>query len=256
MSNGHYPHPLTGRQDKVRTDKNWRARIERLESQLGYIICGSKNSKTGEPCTKQPNPGRHRCPLHDRVRNRGHFKDTRKKLDYPPNVGYGMNLMQFIVCHRCHTRDDCPVYPTVDHETDDRCPIEMDIFDKTMQLKDKYTVEGDYIQESMLESIAFCLIHKFRAEKQIAFDGMVIREITGSYQNGERVGFIEQNKAHPLLQHISSINKEFAAFAKAMIATPEAIRRFEGDKEAAKASSVLSDILKTAHKKRFEEDVE
>ena len=252
----HYPHPLTGRQDAVRTDKVWRGRIEKLESQLGYIICGANNSKTGEPCTKQPDEGEHRCKQHSVNMMKGPAIKEKKgghhNLTYPPHVGYGMNLMQFIICRRCTTREGCPHYTS---GREDECKIEKDIYDNTMALKDKYTIDGDYIQTSLLDTIAFSLIHKFRAERAVAYEGMTYDEVVGAYSSGQgMVELIKNKKAHPLLKHIIDINKQLALFAKSMVATPETIKRFENDKEAVDASNVLSDILKQAHLKRMEDD--
>jgi len=238
----HYPHPITGRQDAVRTDADWRTRIERQEKMLGYIICGAKDRKTGEPCKNVPTEGRHRCKKHDR-----NFKSGNGLSKYPPNIGYGMNLNQFMICRRCKWREGC-MYFTTDDE--DECKIEMGIYESVMALKDKYTIDGDYLQSGMLESIAFLMIHRYRAERAIAQEGMVIEEQIGAFGDGN---ILTNKRPHPLLKHVMDINKQINAYSKTMEFSPESIRNRKDNTDSVDAANALSNILKDAQKIRESE---
>jgi len=239
-----YPHPITGRQDKVRTDPDWRGRIERYERSLGYIICGATDRKTGEPCLCIPLEDQHRCEKHTPKQR----KPGATKSKYPPNVGYGMNLMQFIICKRCKTKEGCPHHS---EEEDAECAIEKHIYESTMQLKDKYTIDGDYLQSSMLEAIAFLLIHRFRAERAISFEGMILEEAVGAYGKGE---VITNKRPHPLLKHLMDINKQLNQYSKSMEFSPESIHRRESDRDTIDASNAFSEILKQAQANRVKQD--
>lgn len=238
---GKADHPLTGRPDMLRKGK-WRDRMEEIESMLGHVICGARVGATGEPCLKQPLDSEHRCEKHN-----GHKKDnphnSHNKLKYPPRIGYGMNLNTFIQCHRCKEQD-CS--ERVD-ENDDDCPVEQEIFARTMELKDKYTIDGDYLQTGMLESVAFLLIHRFRAEKAIASEGMTLDEMVAIGEGGK---LYTSKKPHPLLKHLMDINKQINTYSKSMEFSPAAIRGKDKDDDIEDAAGIVADILRQAHKNR------
>lgn len=243
-------HPITGRNDRVRQNSVQRERIRLLENSLGYVICGKPLSTTGEPCTKRPLKGEHRCKMHYKG---GRRESANGKCKYPPRVGYGMNLNTFVQCHRC--KDDFCKERITDKDIidagEDECPIEREIYKNVMELSDKYLIEGDYLQTGMLESVAYVFIKRWRAEKSIAEEGMLVDDIVGFDNKG---GVISNKRAHQLLKPLSEFNKELIQFSKALVFSPDAIKRQAADEEVIDGAQVITEILKKAHKSRMEDE--
>lgn len=239
--------PLTGRPDPIRTNKDWLYKINQLEVSLGYIICGTQLKTTGEPCTKRPIEGTHRCKQHTKTPG----VNPNGRCNYPPNVGYGMKLNTFIQCHRC--KDDFCKERIADKDIisdgEDNCPIEKEVYQNVMALSDKYIFNGDFLQEGMLETVAYTFIKRYRAEKAIAEEGMVVEDIMGFRQDGSP---FSNKRAHPLLKPLNDLGKELIAFAKALEFSPEALRKREVDTEIVDGKQIISDILKQAHQSRGE----
>jgi hypothetical protein len=242
-------HPLTGRIDKTRTNTKWRERIQQMEKTLGYVICGALDRSTGQPCRNQPIEGYHRCKLHQgNPKKVEKLKDKVKNNVYPPNVGYGMNLNMFVRCRRCK---DFECKNRINDSENDECVIEKQIYDDVMALREKYKIDDDILQGGMLESVAFLFIKRYRAEKAIADEGMVLKEIVGFDNKG---GSFKNKKPHPLLKNLSDINRELNNFAKSLQFSPEAQNKLNTDKEMNDSANVIAGILKDAHKKRLADD--
>jgi hypothetical protein len=235
-------HPQTGRQDYIRSDASWRAKVEYYEAQLGHIICGAHLKESGTPCLRKPEEGHHRCPRHEII----HKRKPNEVVKYPSRTKYGMNMTGFIQCRRCK---DLHCKARVNTE-DDECPLEVNIYNEVMALKDKYDL-GDYLQVGMLESVAQVFVKKFRCDRMIADEGMVVKEITGfDRQTGEPY---TNKREHPLLKHASSLNKELLSFADAIEFSPKAQSRKQTDKDMAEnGHMVVTSIMQHAHKLRGE----
>lgn len=240
-------HPITGRPDPIRQDNSWRFKIDQLEGSLGYVICGANMTSSGEPCIARPEKGEHRCKRHTKTPG----VNPNGRCKYPPNVGYGMKLNTFIQCHRC--KDDfCKERVTdaqVISDGGDDCPIEQEVYGNVMALTDKYIFNGDFLQEGMLETVAYTFIKRYRAEKAIADEGMVVEDIMGFRKDGSP---FSNKRAHPLLKPLNDLGKELIAFAKALEFSPEALRKREVDTEIVDGKQIISDILKQAHKNRVQ----
>ena len=235
-------HPITGRQDAIRADADWRRVIEHYEGLTGHVICGRKLQKTGEPCMNKPVDGGHRCHIHS-TRKHTHYSEQTK---YHPKVKYGMKLNTFLVCSRCKT-EHCGARVT--DGTNDDCPIEGNIYADVMELKDKYELE-DTIQEGMLESVAFIFIKRYRCERFIADEGMMLEDIIGFNESTGKP--YTNKKEHPLLKTASSLNKELIAFADSIEFSPKAVNRKKAGDEPVKGEDVIKSILQAAQKMRVE----
>jgi hypothetical protein len=102
----------------------------------------------------------------------------------------------------------------------------------------------------MLESIAFLMIHRYRAERAIAQEGMVIEEQIGAFGDGN---ILTNKRPHPLLKHVMDINKQINAYSKTMEFSPESIRNRKDNTDSVDAANALSNILKDAQKIRDSE---
>jgi hypothetical protein len=238
-----YNHPLTGKHDKVRASSlDWLARIQEREKELGYVICGAYDIRTGNPCESIPPEGCERCNFHSFNRyGKPPIVDTRF-----PAFTHGMGLNQFIRCDRCKDVD-C----VHRQEGMAQCVIEKSIWDEVMNLKDIYLTNGDCLQTGLLESVALMFIKRFRAEKILAEDGMVIDEIIGFDREGRP---FRNSKPHPLLKNLSDINRELNAFAKTLQFSPEAQNKLKADERIEDSANVIVSILKGAHAKRLGQD--
>ena len=234
-------HPITGRPDPIRQDGAWRYKIDQLEGSLGYVICGARVASSGEPCIARAEKGEHRCKKHTKTPG----VNPNGRCKYPPNVGYGMKLNTFIQCHRC--KDDFCSERITDKDIisdgEDDCPIEKDVYSNVMALSEKYIFDGDYLQEGMLETVAYTFIKRYRAEKAIAMEGMVVEDIMGFRKDGSP---FSNKRAHPLLKPLNDFGKELISFAKALEFSPEAVNKNKGDVEKVDATKIISDILKSA----------
>ena len=259
-------HPDTGKPDKVRADPEWRAKIEEIEYNTGYTICGSRCSGTGLPCMRRPPRGEHRCIRH---MNLPHVSSPEKRspvLPYSPNVKWGMKLNTFTVCRLCkdtvcehrvcaeHASLAVIGYQT-DPETgeevpileDDTCPIEQSIYHDVMRLADDYGLD-DTLQDSMLESVAFAFIHRFRAERHIAHGGMVMSSVAGFTRDGRP---LYETKEHPLLKHVLKLNDTIIKFSDALGFSPKAQSRMRIEEESSEnEQSLVTMLIQKANEER------
>jgi hypothetical protein len=235
-------HPITGRQDAIRADADWRRVIEHFEGLTGHVICGRKLQATGDPCLNKPVEGKHRCHIHS-TRPVKHYST---KTKYHPKVKYGMNLNTFLVCSRCKV-EHCGARVT--DGTNDDCPIEIGIYKEVMELKDKYDL-SDTLQEGMLESVAFIFIKRYRCERFIADEGMILEDIVGFSESTGKP--YTNKKEHPLLKTASSLNKELIAFADSIEFSPKAVNRKKDDKDVGEGINLIKNILQDAHNRRSE----
>jgi len=235
-------HPITGRQDYVRSDADWRRKIEYHEAKLGHIICGAHMSDTGTPCMAKPLDGEHRCGKHQMKA----IPNPQRKTRYHPRTKYGMNMTGFIQCRRCKD-SHCKARVNTD---DDECPLEVHVYNEVMSLKDKYDLT-DFLQVGMLESVAQVFVKKLRADRMIADEGMTIKDIVGFDKNTGSP--LYTTKDHPLLKHSSSFNKELLQFADAIEFSPKAQRRKQLDKDVVEdGKGIVTSILQNALKLRGE----
>lgn len=237
-------HPLTGRQDYIRSNAVWRTKVEYYEAKLGHVICGAHLKETGTPCLRKPEEGSHRCPKHEII----HKKKPNEVVKYPPRTKYGMTMNGFIQCRRCK---DTHCKARVNEDEDD-CPLEVGIYNEVMSLKDKYKLD-DYLQVGMLDSVAHVFVKKFRCDRMIAQDGMVVEDITG-FDRSTGAPFTNKRE-HPLMKHASSLNKELLAFADSLEFSPKAqSRKQTDDKMIESGTNVVTSIMQRAHKLRMEEE--
>jgi hypothetical protein len=236
-------HPLTGRQDWIRSNKGWREKIEYYEAKLGYVICGVHLKGSGTPCLNRPVDGGHRCAKH--TSRRGNPQDG---LKYHSRTTRGMHMSGFIQCRRCKDMR-CEARRVDD---DDDCVLEKKIYDDVMALKDKYNL-GDFLQVGMLESVAEIFVKKFRCDRMIADEGMVIQEIVGF----DRVtgAPLKNTKEHPLLKISSNLNRELIAFADSLEFSPKAQSRKKTDERVSEnGREIFSSIMQDALRMRNNHD--
>lgn len=201
--------------------------------------------------------GEHRCLQHAGNNPDGDsFKEFRDKFPHSPNVRWGMNLNVLTVCRLCK-QEYCPHRvcpeqrtPPVDpsgNAIDDTCPIERSIYVDIMRMAAEYGL-NDRLQDSMLESVAFAFIHRYRAERHVSRDGMVMKSITGFTRDGRP---LYETKEHPLLKHISKLNDTIIKFSDALEFSPKAQTRKQGDEQAADTGrAIISSLIQAAHRDR------
>lgn len=237
-------HPLTGRQDYVRSDAGWRTKVEYYEQKLGHVICGAHLKDSGTPCMKKPLEGEHRCNTHFHKRK----VKPNEVVKYPSRTKYGMTMTGFIQCRRCK---DAHCKARVDTEDDD-CPLEVNVYNEVMALDDKYNL-NDYLQIGMLSSVAQIFVKKLRCDRMIADDGMTLRDIIGfDRSSGEP---LYTTREHPLLKHASSLNNELIKFADAIEFSPKAQSRKQLDKDiVTDGKGMVTSILQNALKLRGDKE--
>jgi hypothetical protein len=137
-------------------------------------------------------------------------------------------------------------------DDDDDCVLEKKIYDDVMALKDKYNL-GDFLQVGMLESVAEIFVKKFRCDRMIADEGMVIQEIVGF----DRVtgAPLKNTKEHPLLKISSNLNRELIAFADSLEFSPKAQSRKKTDERVSEnGREIFSSIMQDALRMRNNHD--
>lgn len=247
------PHPDTGRDDPVRHDPEWRARLEEIELELGYSICGARCTTTGLPCMRRPPRDEHRCLLHagPTTPENNPLKTFQDQFPYSPNTKWGMNLNTFTVCRLCKVEfcdyRVCGERETIGPEVDDSCHVEHSIYNDVMSMAKEYGLT-DKLQDSMLESVAFAFIHRYRAERAIAQEGMVLDSVCGFTRDGRP---LYERKQHPLLTHINKLNDTIIKFSEALEFSPRAITRKKGEQDdRARDTSLVSALIQAARKDR------
>lgn len=150
-------------------------------------------------------------------------------------------------CSGCLHREDCTHF-----SPGSKCSFECNIFDSIMGLSGKYVTDCDLIQVSLLESVAMMLVHKFRAERSVSAIGMDYEEVIAVTREGD---IIRNRRAHPLLKHITDVNKTLNAFSKSIIASPETVKRLSNDNQKVDDILTISNILKNAHQLRVNKNI-
>lgn len=246
-------HPVTGRQDTMRANKGNRYRIENLEFKLGHLICGKFNNYTGEYCTEVPVPNEMRCEKHYSKTPENIKKGSYKNLPYSPGMKYGMELNAFLHCRTC-MKKDCP-YFTRDPETDE-CVLERHIYEELMDWAEQAGIDENSFKYRMIQMLAWDVVKNFRAENIVARDGYIVKEVTGYKAENGDVGFLHNDREHPVLKHMPKFQESIIKLARELEVTPKAETQKQGTDEEARKNDMMEDLLKDAHNLRRNTDGE
>lgn len=246
-------HPITGKTDNIRKNVGNRYRIENLEFKLGHMICGKFNNYTGEYCSEVPVPNQMRCEKHHQ--KTVEIKEKRgdhAELPYSPNMKYGMELNAFLHCRTC-MKKDCP-YFTRDPETDE-CVLERYIYEELMDWAKQAGIDENSFKYRMVQMLAWDVVKNFRAENIVARDGYIVKEVTGYKAENGDVGFMHNDREHPVLKHMPKFQDSIIKLARELEVTPKAETQKQGTQEEERKNNMMEDLLRNAHKLRDEDDI-
>lgn len=204
-------HPLTGKADGARQSIGDRRRIEQLEYELGYVICGHRSRTDAGYCLERPEPDKHRCKVHLSAYARS---DSRM----PGSTRYSPTAHKFNRCSRCSLK---PCEGRVEGAIADDCVYELEQFEELMGDAAQLEQYGPTTKH-LFRELVWTLVVISRLERQVTVEGMTVTRIDGAVAVGGSVQWIKNDSEHPILKHLAKLQQSARQLATDLELTPRA----------------------------------